>query len=402
MRCLVPVLCATVLTAASPQSFRMPNGLQVRLVEEHDRPLVRLQFRVTWNPSEVPPGKEGLLGFLARLMAPERMNREAFTSAVEEHALRVSFQPGVRAFTWSILATSQNADPAIEYLAMAVAHPPIDGAAVESVRLQARKESARDRAGETFRRSLGDPTCQSLPGSAELASLQPQDLQRLRRRILRPEGAVLVIEGDMNLEQAKQMASQHFGAWGPGAEPSLVGGAPVMPEIRTWLVEGSPVVIQVGSVPLGEDLRQLAAREIAAWLLRRDAATTGTGVIALETGLEVPLVIQASSGSLEDTLKALKTFLARSRERTWTDFEIARALMTWRELATVKTLHPSQIAEELARMDPETLAVSPEEIRKAVQTWLDPSSLRWLVLGAKAEDAALLDKAGLGSVKVVQ
>ena len=61
----------TVLWAASPQpvqTFRLPSGLQVRLVEDHDRPLVRLEFRVTWKPGEIPPGREGLVSFMARLL----------------------------------------------------------------------------------------------------------------------------------------------------------------------------------------------------------------------------------------------------------------------------------------------------------------------------------------------
>jgi hypothetical protein len=80
----------------------------------------------------------------------------------------------------------------------------------------------------------------------------------------------------------------------------------------------------------------------------------------------------------------------------------------WKAERSARSLHPRQIAEALASGDegdqgsPTSVEPqSPGEIQKIIQRWLDPSNLRWLILGGKAEDPALLEKSGLGPVKIL-
>ena len=69
MRALVLVVPdASRLAPRLSRNSASPMGCRSCLAENHERPLVRLELRTAWNPSEEPPGKAGLGGFLADLL----------------------------------------------------------------------------------------------------------------------------------------------------------------------------------------------------------------------------------------------------------------------------------------------------------------------------------------------
>jgi len=398
--------CVTISAANGPiQSFRLPNGLQVRLVEDHERPLVRLEFQVPWGSTEIPPGREELAGFLARLLdasGADGMDREAFLRTMEDSALRYSFHPSSGAFVWSMLSTSQNLDSAFHYLAMAVTRPGFREATLEQQRqalvLEGQARSLRERTEALFLRSLGDLL--ATPEGAVLTSVQLNDLERLRRRIVRPGRAVLAIYGDLSLDQARQLAALNFGAWGPSLElpaPSEAGSG----EVRTWLMGDSnaPLEIWVGS-SRGAG-RQGVAEDLAARLLRRELANEKPslfGKVTLRVLPGPPWVIQVTpvfGTPAEVALRNVQGLLAHFRGRIWTDSDLTWAWESRQVDNCLDALHPRRVTEALAAELPTAAEPpSPGDIQKIIQAWIDPLSLRWMIHGAKAEDSASLEKQG--------
>jgi hypothetical protein len=413
-----PILCATLaLPAASPrtpQHFRLPNGLQIRLVEDHDRPLVRFQFRTTWDP-KLGDGREGFLAKLLVTAGAGDLNREAFLRGMEENALTLRFLPGPGSFTWSMLSTSQTLDPAFHHLAMMVSRPYLDAPAMESLqrRLLDEPGNARDRAESEFLRSLGDFDALGFSG---LSAFQFDDVLRLRRRLLRPEHSVLVLQGDLTLDQARQMAALHFGAWGPGtemiAEGNRPGGSTAPNGTRGWYAEapGNPVEIQMGA-PLPEgDSHQRLTGALAARMLRREIAAGAPSHLTLKAGAEGPWVIQATLNPNQDAVKAIvsiQTLLAQWRGRHWTETELALERRLWRTEVLARALHPwEQVEGVTGQTEADPLAglesVKPEEIREVLLHWLEPSRLRWLVLGGNLETQTLSEKTGLPPLQKVE
>jgi len=417
-----PLLIAGSLSAISPQpqAFRLPNGLQVRLLEDHERPLVRLQFCTNWDAAEIPAGREGLVGFLARLLDSsdvDGLNHEAFLRSLEDSALHAAFCQAPGTFTWSMVGTSQNLDPAFHGLATAVIRPAFNDASVEAQRQSLTQALAarpgRERAEDLFLRSLQDPQSLAMPEGSQLAAIQFRDLDRLRRRILRPERAQLVIYGDLNLDQARQLAALHFGAWGPGSEPALAPGTPVAVAAgRVWLVgdAASSLEIRVGCSLQKEGDHLLAAQELARRLLRRELTFGGSPDLGIAVLQDSPLVLRgvATQGTrLEDLLKEVQEALVRLRERTWTGSDLNLVRTNWKAEQSVLLLHPRRVTEALAARaatEPEAAILespSSAEIQSIIRSWLEPANLRWLVLGARAADLAALGKAGLTPVKIV-
>ena len=157
-------LMGTALMAQAPASFRLPNGLEVLLVERHDRPLLRAHLRVVWPDSEAPMPTE--LALLTRLVGTEL---PALTGEAEDARAELRFRPGLRAFTWTAVAPSSEQETVLGLMAQQVFRPGFDPARVEQER-RALRTAWRDAAPDLlaldrFRASLGLPT--PLNGEAE-------------------------------------------------------------------------------------------------------------------------------------------------------------------------------------------------------------------------------------------
>lgn len=417
-------IAITLSAAAPPQSFQLPNGLRVVLMENHERPLVRLELQLPWDPAEEPEGKEGMGGFLAELLARAGggpYKRAALQQYLEERALRYSFSMDARRFKWSMLAESQAQDAAFEGLALTVMRPQWDPAQVTEQRQrfqQANTEkSARQRAEDRFRRRIGDPEALRIPAEASLNRINDADLEALMRRVVRPEKAVLVILGDMSLAQARQLAVLHLGAWGPRPEAPVgetkASSAEPAGRLRLWAVKngGGVVEILAGAAPSNSEPPSQAERELLQQLLTRDASSQSpTALASLDWQLwpNGAWLLKASGSAgktAPEVLEALRAWLLQRRVRPIAEQEMADLRAARRMMRATRNLHPEREAQRLAA---ETLAgrsedavldgLSASTLTEMLQRMLAPERTAYFVTGALPADAEGFSKAGLGAI----
>ncbi len=359
---VLPMLLASLPLASQPaegplrvQSLQMPNGLRVRLLEDHQRPLVRIEFRAAWDPAEVPDDRlPALLGQAYKATAAS----EPLLKAQEDPFLRLEFHGGARSCAWSLLAASSGQDAAFRALVRAAVHP-------------------------------------SMVFDAGLDLAAQADLERFRRRVIRPVNAVLVVYGDMNLDQVRQMCALHLGAWGPGEEARLSA----LPSIRQADL-ASRIQIQVGTQgparlmvvtasPADSDLAWIAAR-----LAQPACAASGLELCAEE---DEPWTFGLIGGDAVAGLKKLQRVLDGLRERTWSPEAFEGALLAWKARQTSRALHPELRARDLARAEAEgrnenraeqqLRASGPKGLQAFLRTLLDPSALKWRALDVAPADA---------------
>jgi predicted Zn-dependent peptidase len=415
--------CLALSAADSLQGFPLPNGLRVLLIENHDRPLVRLELRTAWDPAEEPPGKAGLGGFLAAVLkASTPRDREAFQQFLEDRALRFSFTMQPRSFAWSVLSDSQGQDGAFESLAMGATRREFDGLTVETQRQsyrQAFKErTPRVRAEDQFRRRVGDPSRSLQPEEESLDRIEFQDLLSLSRRVLRPEKSVLVIQGDMNLPQAKQLAMLHLGAWGPGTQAALSPMAlpEQPPPTRTWMIReaGRGIEIKVGAaLPPAQPL-SASILAIYAGLVKRELASGLPPALAkaefhpFPDGAWMLTAVAAPEKSVSEAMEAVQLLLTRLRGKGIDSGDLAAARMTWNTEMRTRVLHPQQEADALAeralRLDGLAESVDQlraEDLQAALRRLFSTEASSYFIVGAVPQDAIWLVKAGFGPVATI-
>jgi len=430
----IPLLAQAPLAPAPrpvpQQTFRLESGLACVLVENHERPLIRMVLVDRWNPQELPPGKVGLAGFLAMAMAAGgagSYSRAGFRRALDELGMAYGFEARIGCFRWSLVTDSRSQETAMELLASAVARPEFDGPLAEGMRQSLIKRAAvttlREQAVTRFLWNVQDPGTLMPAGGAAVERIEFQDLLDFRRRVIRPETATLFLYGDLNLAQARQLALMHLGIWGPAAQPPVAAAPPrpgpkAAPEPRLLAVfepgpgaglwAGAPRP-ERGSSPAAEALLPiLLARTARACFedrrmsFRLDPGVNGQGARSLVIQATVP------AAGRDRLVEGFLAGLDRLRRTGFSTDDLVRALAQWKAENAALPLHPAALLGRLAegRLDPELARavsqVTVKELDQALNAWLEPGRVRYLLLGADAPLLQSAEKAGLGPSAILR
>jgi predicted Zn-dependent peptidase len=421
----VPVLAAA-LSAALPaqvaQTFRLDTGLNCVLLESHDLPLIRMELVTRWDRSELPAGKEALAGFLADAMragGAGGASRNNFNRALDALGMRFAFRSRMGSYRWTLVADSRAQETAMELLVDAVVRPAFDGPLVETGRQalikRAGLETPRTRGVSRFLWSVGAPEALLPPAGASLDRIEFQDLLDFKRRVIRPEGSTLLLYGDLNLTQAKQLALMHLGIWQPSVQAPLKGLPPraadkpaprllavLEPSPATELWAGAPRPL--ASAPAVDALLPIL---LARWSRRQFGSLGMTFTLAQDA--RTPLLIKARVPSAErdGLVPGFMAALASLRRGGLSEQDLAFAVVQWKAENAALALHPEPLLRDLAdgRLDPGLAQavnrLTLTEVSQALQSWLDPDRLRYLLLGADAPMLQAAEKAGLAPSMVM-
>ena len=392
---LAALLALPGLAQSKAQSFVLPNGLRVVHLEDHERPLVRVLLQVRLEPTDTPPGLGGLP--LLWLRASDHSDAAEFKAEAFDRLLAgagIQLDRTLRAggVEWRLVARSRDQDRALGLLADRVLRTVFDPAAVEAQRVACwREEEGLDAPpGPRLRRAL-EPFPGPRPTLASLGAITLDDLLAFQARVVRPDRAVLVLHGDLGLEQAKRLVFLSLGPW-TAAAPSPRQGArlpaapttegPVrLPAAGTGLRLQAVVQAPAEGAPEAKALLSLLVPADPALAPLRVASEAGDLVITLEAQ-DAP----AAWRLFHDRLEAL-------RQRGYGQADLERARTAWRARQSLEALHPQAqltraLAEVLAQgVRSERLAsLSLEALNADLRRWLDPARLR---LGATGSPEAL-------------
>lgn len=343
----LPTLLATLaLGAQQPasrlQSFTLPNGLRVLLLEDHANPLLRASLRLTWSASDEPLEQEGLGAFLGALL--ERVGagnqaRPAFDKAVADAGVRLRFRHTANRFEWTAASGSADQEAALQALGHLVMRPSLDGPSVEGLRLNSSRALEAIPPTDTLRRRF----LASLQGHVPLEQgalnrIGLEGLDAFHRRVVRPERAVLGLTGDLSLAQAKSLALLHLGTWGPDSLQPPLPGLPA-PGLLTH-PEGAPEA-WLGALLPTPTARARAAVELLAAI---EAEEPESPLLRGSEGRWYFLV-KATAPRAEDLPEKVKSLQVRLenhlRERlTAPRFE--RAKLRWQQEEALLPLNPGR------------------------------------------------------------
>jgi hypothetical protein len=413
-----PALAFALAVALPAQGLRdrqvfQTAGLTCILVESHERPLIRMELVSRWDRSELPAGKEGIGGFLAEAMeagGAGAYSRAAFRRALDALGMTYAFQARIGAFRWTLVADSRAQETAMELLTDAVVRPAFDGPLVETERKEvlrlAAAQSPRQRGISRFLWSVGDPATTIPAGALGLDRIEFKDLLDFRQRVIRPEGATLVLYGDLNLAQAKQLVLMHLGIWGPAAQAPVKGlavkAAPPEPRLMAVFEPGPAEFWAAASRPEASGPAVEALLPIL--LARASRARFGTFEMAFELPRDgrTPLLIKAKVPPADrDALVPGCTAALAALRNGFSQEDLACALIQWKAENSALVLHPEALVRDLAdgRLDPDLARavdqVTLAQVDQALKAWLDPERLRYLLLGADAPMLQMAEKAGL-------
>jgi len=229
------------LSLATPQMQTLPNGLRVLVAERRGLPLVTAQLLVLTGAEADPPGRAGLAALTAGLLARGTRSQSAPAQAQAAEALGSLLDGSADWHRSSVqlTVTTPRLGAALALLADAALRPAFAATELQRLRgetldeFKVRYASPGTQAALVAQQAVFGNGAYARPVRGTPAGLQAvtrADVVALHATHYRPDNAVLVLAGDVDLAEAAALAGRHFGRWKTPATPlpprAAVAGSP--------------------------------------------------------------------------------------------------------------------------------------------------------------------------------
>ena len=200
----------------------LDNGLRLIVVENNRLPIVSISLNLHAGSRYDPPGREGLADMVAELLTKGTEARTAEQIAEEIESVGANLSAGAGSDFLGIASTvmSDHVELAFELMGDIL---------LNSTFLEEELEIARTRFLSTLRVEQSDPNALATRYFAKeiygdhpygrreslisLSSLTREDVQQFASSRLLPDGGLLVLAGDITLDEARGFAQEYLGAW---------------------------------------------------------------------------------------------------------------------------------------------------------------------------------------------
>ncbi|MCI4446090.1 MAG: insulinase family protein [Candidatus Aminicenantes bacterium] len=205
------------------ESGVLENGLKLVTITRLNSPIVTIQVLVQAGEFDSPPGLSGLATVTTEMMLKGTQLMSA--SDIEEalDTLGIEFNVEVKAdhtlFTFSVL--EENLDQALNLIKSFFSEPSFPASELINVkrelyyRLLSNKKEAEKFGFDFFLKKLLNPEILN-PGpieEEEIKNISQKDVIAFHRRLIRPNNSMIIISGNLGLNNASLKVSQAFNRW---------------------------------------------------------------------------------------------------------------------------------------------------------------------------------------------
>jgi zinc protease len=209
----------------------LANGLEVRIVERHDLPIVTLDLIIKSGETATPRGKEGLASIAASLLDEGTTTRSALQIAGEmaEIGSSLAGHGELETSTVSLTTLARHLKRGIDLFIDVILNPSFPEKELTRLKLErlahlkARADDAEQIAADVFPHliyGLDHPYGRPEQGTAaSVQSLTREDAIAFYKKVMVPGNATLVVAGDVRGEAICQMLETGLRQWQPGPVP---------------------------------------------------------------------------------------------------------------------------------------------------------------------------------------
>ena len=228
---------APLLTLPTVQRARLSNGLELRLVEMHEVPVMRIALVFRNGAAADPSGKPGIASFTAAMLDEGAGTRSALDIADEAAFLGATLSTG-SSYDASYVGVGvpvARMEPALALLADVALRPTFPAADLERLRTELLTSMLQTRDNPAAIASLAFPRLlygtAHRYGTAEngtpdsVKALTADDLRAFHQAQYRPDAAQLIVVGDVTKDGVLPLLERTFGAW------TASGAAPTPPAV---------------------------------------------------------------------------------------------------------------------------------------------------------------------------
>jgi len=225
-------------TPPVPHVFTLPNGLTVWHLDRPHLPLVAARFVLPGGGAAVAPGEAGVAPLAAEMLLEGAGDLTALGFANALHLLGATLT--ATAYTEyaevALAVLKRNADGAFALLGSALCRPRFEPKSFEHQRallieqLRQIVDHAPDLAARAAREAYygaGDPYAVATDGYPRtVKALTVEQARAYHDRNHGPEGATLLLAGDLRNDEARALVEKHLGSWKQGQARTPRAGPP--------------------------------------------------------------------------------------------------------------------------------------------------------------------------------
>ncbi|MDX1017205.1 insulinase family protein [Sinorhizobium medicae] len=235
---------ATPARAMAIQQVETTSGIKAWLVEDYTVPMVTIQFAFRGGSTQDPPGREGSVNLMSRLLREGAgdLDSDAFQQQLDDVGAKINLWVGLDAVEVNLQVPVERKDDAFDLLRLAIERPRFDQAPMDRVRAQivtgitaAAKDPQAVSRDVWMKAIYGDhPYSRPVQGSPEsLAAATTSDLKALHNRVFARSNLVIAATGAIDADALKSAMDQIFGRL--PAEPSLMPVSETAPKLAQFI-----------------------------------------------------------------------------------------------------------------------------------------------------------------------
>ncbi len=213
------------LQLAVPKEFKLPNGMQVYLVEQHELPVLTAQLTVLRGSEANPADRAGLASFTAQMMneGTEKRTSPQLADDIAQIGATLTANSTADATTVTGGGLTKNADKLFDLLSDVALHPAFRAEEIERVRkrrmttLLQQNDNPGVLANRVFVHEVyGDKSPYGFLETGTPASTMAttrDDMMKFYMSGFAPQASALVVAGDVTEAQLKALGTKYFGGW---------------------------------------------------------------------------------------------------------------------------------------------------------------------------------------------
>ncbi|MBN2740856.1 MAG: insulinase family protein [Rhodobacteraceae bacterium] len=419
---LFALILALPARAIEIQQVTSPGGIKAWLVENHDIPFIALDIAFKGGASLDAPGKRGAINLMTATLeeGAGQMDSQQFAEAQESLAAQFGFDVGDDSLDISARMLTENRDKSVNLLRSALINPRFEQTAIDRVRAQVLSIIASDQtdpnaiAAKTMRKlAFGDhPYGSSLNGTVDsVKALTQEDMFDAKARVMSRDHMVVSVVGDITPAELGPMLDHLLGdlpakgaAMPATITPDLTGGVTTVdfdspqsvvifaqkgiamtdPDFFAAYVLNQILGAGGFSSRLMDEVREKRGLTygIASYLVDKDLAKTWQGSFASanEKVAQAISVVKeqwakAATGKVTDKeLQDTKTYLTGAYPLRFDGNGTIAGIMTGMQLNGMPISY-------IDTRNDKVNAVTKADIARVAKRILDPSALRFVVVG---------------------
>lgn len=321
----------------NPVTFTLDNGMEVVVLPNHRAPVVLHMVWYKVGSADEPKGKSGVAHLLEHLMFKGTAKNPdgAFSHILAQHGGQENAFTAYDYTGYHQTIAADRLEMVMELEADRMSNLAMDAADVVTERdvvLEERNQRIENNPGARLNVEAQQklfpkdhPYARPIIGwREELATMTREDVLAFYKEHYAPNNAILVVAGDVNVEDVKQLAQKHYGAIAPvklAPRPSLLvdgtieGGETVLKDARVPQSSWTQTVLQPSYT--NGDIKRIVALEVLSEVLGDGATSRLYRKLVIEQPLAVSVGTHFDSGARGDG-----TFMFHATPRPGVDLDV--------------------------------------------------------------------------------